>query len=312
MAKYNESNMIPPMELNGKIRNVNLSEIRSSVLPDECVDIPSAIVGYFDILGFSYKKDWEDIETSLLDFFGPLLIAANKFPDVYVNVFSDCAFISTSCNNADKFLQSIRFAFVHWISDGILVRGGASIGNYSEIKTIFSSNIPKNFRGNLFSGEGVSKAVRIETKGEGAFVFVDEKTARFLKVFFAEPIYSIDNHIFVGWGNDNRSMFWFAGISLIRMILAIRNKKPEKLVEKFKNNILYALNVSKDLTVRFIIFAICSSNIVENEDEIRKVLNKIGIPDERNKFSEIIKKWLNKDKTFLLLKKIAYSDSSLI
>jgi hypothetical protein len=51
---------------------------------------------------------------------------------------------------------------------------------------------------------------------------------------------------------------------------------------------------------------------VENEDEIRKVLNKIGIPDERNKFSEIIKKWLNKDKTFLLLKKIAYSDSSLI
>jgi len=312
MAKYNESNIIPPMELSGEIKKVRLSEIKSSVLPDKCVDILSAIVGYFDILGFSYKKDWKDIETSLLDFFGPLLIVANSFPNVYINVFSDCAFISTSCNNTEKFLQSIRFAFVHWISDGMLVRGGISVGNYKEIKTIFSSNIPKNFQGNLFSGEGISNAVRNEAKGEGAFVFTDEKTARFLKKTFSEPIFSINNHKFIGWGNDNRSMFWFAGISLIRMILAIRNKKHKSVVEKFKNNILYALNVSKDLTVRFIISAICSSDIMENDDEIHKVLNKIGVPDERKKFSEITKKWLSKDKTFLLLKELAFSDSSLI
>ncbi len=107
------------------------------------------MVAYIDILGFSQKKNVEEIRYSLLDFSGPLIIAAKHYNEIRVNVFSDCAFIASPLDKANDLLSSLRYAFKQWISDGVLVRGGIARGTYEETYGWLLAGAPKNFIGSL-------------------------------------------------------------------------------------------------------------------------------------------------------------------
>ena len=91
MDKKNESEKdkeklpIQPVKIKGKIRKVPISKIKSGKNQDKSISISDAIVAYIDILGFSEKKDETDIEMCLLDFSGPLTLAASHFPKVRFN-----------------------------------------------------------------------------------------------------------------------------------------------------------------------------------------------------------------------------------
>lgn len=151
---------IPPMKISGKIKKIPISKLTPGTIPEKSIEISEAVVAYLDVLGFSEKKDDEDIKLTLSDFSGPIALSANHYPEVRFNVFSDCAFIAASIEHAVDLLSAIRFAFTQWVADGILVRGGIARGTYKETYTIALEMTLKNFIGSLFSGSAVTAAAR--------------------------------------------------------------------------------------------------------------------------------------------------------
>jgi hypothetical protein len=289
---------IRPFKIPGKIVKVPLSKIKSGKNQEKSISISDAIVVYIDILGFSEKKDGEDIEMCLLDFSGPLTLAAHHFPQVRFNVFSDCAFIASNKENAKDLLSAIRYSFSQWISDGILVRGGIAIGSYNETQSSAQCIAPKNYVGSLFSGSAVTGAVKLEGSGKGALLFTNEECAELYYKNYGEPIFKIDDSILIGWSDEDSILYWFTGISFLRLINLFTIKKNNKsIIDKLLNNIIYAFDVTDSLLPRFLVLAILSSSIISPEVR-EKVINilKVKDPDDFIPFKDMINEWLNDSK----------------
>ena len=316
MAKNNDYDKklpIRPFKIPGEIVKVPISKIKSGKNQEKSISISEAIVVYIDILGFSEKKDEEDIEMCLLDFSGPLILAARHFPQIRFNVFSDCAFIATNKKNAKDLLSAIRCAFAQWISDGILVRGGIAIGSYNETQNVAHDIAPENYVGSLFSGSAVTGAVKLEGSGKGALLFTNEICAEFYKKNFGEPIFKTENLIFIGWSDEDSILYWFIGISLLRLInlLSLKNVNMD-VKDKLSNNIKYAFDATDSLLPRFLVLAILSSSMITSD--IREIIIKIlKIKDTEDfiPFENLIDEWLNDSTKLKYLKYLADSDSSI-
>jgi len=249
-----------------------------------------------------------------MDFSGPLALAARHFPKIRFNVFSDCAFIATSQEYAKDLLAAIRFAFAQWVADGILVRGGLAIGNYDETKTWVVTESPENFTGNLFSGSAVTEAVRLENLGPGALLFVSNPCVRLYGETYEEPIFTLEEHKIIGWSDDDNVLYWFIGISFIRLLRLLNSDASvdHETIEKLRNNILYSLAISDAAIPRFLLLAILSSNI-PNEKARKEALKLFSIdePDDFEPYQELIDGWLEDKQKLLLLKTLSDMDSSV-
>jgi hypothetical protein len=300
---------IEPFEVQGETKYIPVSEIKPGY--EKLLEISEAIVAYFDVLGFSTKTDPEDVRLTLLDFSGPLALAAERFSAVRFSVFSDCAFVAAPLKCAREIISAIRFAFQEWIADGILVRGGITIGEYSETLSYAVDRASKNFKGNLFAGSGVNNAVALEHGGNGALLFTDSKCAEFYQKNFNERIFKLEERQVIGWSNDKQTLTNFVGISLWQLLKVISKKGMENPVaEKLANNIVYSLNATKDLLPRSLMLAILSSPLISPEKrQIATKFFKIKDPHDFSYFKEITKEWHRSDR-FKMIKALADMNSS--
>jgi hypothetical protein len=310
---------IPPMKphFKSKRENVPISRIRSGKHPEDSFEITNAVVAYIDILGFSEKTDEKEIEASLLDFYGSLMLSARQNPHVRFNIFSDCAFVAADVKNAADLLSAIRFAFVGWIADGILVRGGLAMGTYNEIRCAAQDLASGNVISSLFSGSGVTTAVRLEGSGTGALLFVDNKCSEYYNKKYKEPIFALKDHRIVGWSDEIDHLHYFASLSLLRLlkILYISDSKYDSIREKLLNNLIYSNTAANDNMFLLTLALQVLSLPVITPDIRESALDLLGI--ERSHFDyfygELVdecKTWQNKDETKLLLA-LADMDSSI-
>ena len=293
-------------------KRVPISKIKLDKIEEKSITISDAIVAYLDILGFSGKTNEKDIEATLYDFSGPLTLVVHTYPKVRINLFSDCAFIATPKENARDLLSSIRFAFKEWVADGILVRGGLTMGRYVEYKRHSIDMTPPNFIGNLFFGSAVNAAVRLEDSGSAALLFADEECAKFYHKKFGEPIYLLDDKNVIGWSDDPNVLYWFIGISFIQLLRLLDSKDGEKhpVTEILMNNIRYSFRINPDLA-RFLVLAILSSSIITSSvrNKACKLL-KIDLHKYSLPIKDLINEWLKTDKLEWLVG-IAEMDSSI-
>lgn len=304
---------IPPLEIPTKTVMVPASKIKSRKNLEKSFLIQKGIVAYIDIMGFSNKFNDEDIEMSLLDFSGTLVLASLRLPKVRFNVFSDCAFIATTLENAADLLSALRFAFTHWISDGILVRGGLALGTYQETHT-FPMGMPlENYFGNLFAGSAITEAVKLEGSGPGSLLFASSECAEFYGKNYNEPIFLLDNHRIIGWTDDDSTLYWFTGLSFIRLLrfLSLKDGKKNPVTKKLINNVLYCLTATNSLMPKFVILAILSSSIASKETKKKSMeIFKIKYPNDFLPFKKLIDDFLSTEK-LEILKKLSDSDSSI-
>jgi len=312
-SKHTGKLPIPPIVIRGKTRNIHVSQIVSGKIHEKSLSFPEAIVAYIDILGFSRKKD-DDMEISLMDFSGPLTLAADCSPKVRFNVFSDCAFLSTRKQDAADLVSALRFSFNQWVSDGILVRAGVAIGTYRETKTSSTSKSPKNFIGSFFFGSAVTAAVQLEASGCGALLFTNIETAGFLANRYNEPIFELDRNKVIGWFSDDSSLFWFTGISLLRWLRLLST--PNKAIDPgriFLNNLRYSFTAaSNELIPRSLVLAILESVAMTPETR-RKAMRILGIKNSSDSglSKQLINVWRTKRKEMEILQYLADSDSSI-
>lgn len=306
---------IPPITIPAKDKKIPVSEVGSSKIQEKSISIPKAIVAYIDILGFSGKKDDEDIETSLLDFSGPLAVAASCFVKVRFNAFSDCAFISTYQEDATTLVGALRFAFDHWIADGILVRGGVAMGAYSETKSVAITAASDNFVGSLFSGSAVTTAVKLEASGCGALLFTNEETAEFLFDKYKEPIFTFGNSQVIGWSDDDSSLLCFTGISLLRLLklLSTKDGTTHPVVGILLNNLRYSFTAAANRLLPWSLVLALLSSPARAAEVRKKAIELLGIedPGDFDPLQEVIDKWLAKRQEMELLEYLADSDSSI-
>jgi len=305
---------IRPMKILGKIKKIPISKIMPGTIPEKTIEIPEAVVAYLDVLGFSEKKNDKDIELTLLDFSGPIALSAIHYPEVRFNVFSDCAFIAASVEHGADLLSAIRFAFTQWIGDGILVRGGIARGTYKETYTVALEMTSKNFIGSLFLGSAVTAAVKIEGVGPGALLFTNEECAEFYNKQYGEPIFSLKDYKIIGWSDEDSSLYWFTGISFLRLLrlLSLKDGTKNLVTKKLLNNIKYSFNATDSPLPRFLVLAILSSPFITPEVRGKALgLLKIKDPDDFVPFKDVIDKWLSDKDKIKLLKFLADMDSSI-
>jgi len=316
MKKDSKPNLvlpIEPMKLGGKIETVPINKIRSGKKPT--VEIKNAIVAFVDILGFSEKTNDSDIDNTLLDFSGSLTITSIKFPNIRYNVFSDNAFLAADQKDAKDLISALRFAFSRWCSNGILVRAGLALGSYKEFSSTAIKSTSTNFTGNLFSGTAVTKSVRLEQGKGGAQLYTDDQCASFLSKKFGEPIFSVKNSTFIGWSNDDLVLSGFIAISLFRLlrILKINNKKYAKVQEKLLHNLVYSQAQIKT-TKLFNLVVLSTIQLSSVRPKIKqkacKLLN-IRYDKDFKLWNKFIKKFLNNNSEWKILKGISDADSSL-
>lgn len=304
---------IPPLEIPGKIVEIPISKIKSNKDLEKSFSIQKGIVAYIDVMGFSDKSDDEDIETCLLDFSGTLIEVSSHLPKVRFNVFSDCAFIATTLDNATDLLSGLRFAFSNWIGSGILVRGGLALGTYQETHTFSMGMHLENYFGNLFAGSAVTEAVKLEGFGTGSLLFTNSECAEFFGKNYNEPIFLLDNRKVIGWADDDSTLYWFTGISFIRLLrfLSLKDGIKHPVTKKLINNILYCLSATNSLMPKFVILAILSSSIASKEIKKKsmKIFN-IKYPSDFVPFKKIIDEFLKTEK-LEILKILSDSDSSI-
>ncbi|RLB32674.1 MAG: hypothetical protein DRH12_19220 [Deltaproteobacteria bacterium] len=304
---------IPPMTISGETRYIHPSEVVDRYTK---VSMPKAVVAYLDVLGFSRKKCEWDTSSSLLDFSGPLLISAYHYPKIKFNVFSDCAFISSPLECAGDMISAIRFAFTQWAADGVFVRGGLAIGTYNEIDSSAFPDAPQNYVASLFYGTGVTTAVNLKGSGHGALLFLDDLCAKFYGETYGEPIFVLDDQKVIGWSDDLNALFWFAGISLLRLIrfLSIKgNDVNSPLARKLFNNLLYSLAAVSDRRyIWSLTLAILSLPDLASEAR-KKVIDLFHISDPEDFVSmeKLIQAWLSKEEEFAILRILADMDSSI-
>lgn len=305
---------IRPLEIPGEIQKIPVSEIKPGKIQEKSIEMSGAVVAYFDVLGFSNKTDPKDIEMTLMDFSGPLTLAAIEYPKVRFNVFSDCAFVATQVENAADLLSAIRFAFSQWIADSILVRGGIALGTYSETHSVALDMASKNFVGRLFSGTAVVEAVRLEESGRGALLFASEDCAKFYNRKYHEPIFTLKNDKIVGWSDQDSTLYWFVGISMLRLLrlLSLKSKLKHSATEYLLNNIRYSIAATDSLLPRFLVFAILSLPTIPSRAREKAIhLLKIKDPNDFAPYKKLITDWLKQEKKIKLLEFLAYSDSSI-
>jgi hypothetical protein len=309
-------NLIRPMKLYGvtKPKKIPISELKPGI--EVNFEVSEAVVAYFDILGFSDKKNDEDIEACLADFSAALILSARQNPNIRFNIFSDCAFLSASIKDAANLLSAIRFAFLGWIADGILVRGGISIGSYKEIRTAAQDMSSRNVVSSLFSGSGVTKAVRLEN-GPAALLFTDNTCKELYSLHYGEPIFSLDDHMIIGWSDERQPLYQFAALSLIRLLklLAVRDEKYRSIKEKLLNNLRYSDTAIGDrLFLLSLALPILSLPVITSE--VRgNALSLLRIEPEYFEYccknlAESCDAWLNKVENKMLLA-LADMDSSI-
>jgi hypothetical protein len=307
---------IKPMEIPGKIKKVPISKLKSGIIPEKSFKIDNAVVAFVDVLGFSNKKDSKDVEMTLFDFSAPLALSSRQYPKVRFNVFSDCAFVATSIENAADLLSAIRFAFRQWISDGILIRGGIAKGSYNVTSTFAQEIASENYIGNLFSGSAVTEAVKLEGSGEGALLFVNDDCAEFYEKKYGEPIFILEKQKIIGWTDDESIIYWFTGISFLRLLkfLSLKNGESNSVAKKLLNNLRYSATTSDQsrLLSWFLILAILSSPTITKSSREKAInLLKIKDPEDFIPYNKLIREWLNHKDKFRMLKAFADSDSGL-
>ena len=164
---------IQPTELfSGEIDQVQTSKLTHDDLKklksvtSNSFEIKDAMVAFLDILGFSDKKDEEEIDACFTDFPNPLIRAAKKYEKVRFNLLGDSAILAADIKDAGDLIAATRSAFQYWIADCILVRGGISRGTYVEKMSWMYESASSNFRGYIVTGFGVAKAVKLEAKNQ--------------------------------------------------------------------------------------------------------------------------------------------------
>jgi len=309
---------IAPMHLDGEIKLVPIKNIQSGINEEKSIKIPEAVVAYLDVLGFSNKTDQDEIDATLVDFPGPLILASRNYPNVRFNVFSDNAFVATPLENAKDLISVLRFAFKQWCADGILVRGGISMGSYKETHTIGLEIAPKdNFIGSLFSGSAVTSAVRLEKDKLGALLFTDEEFAKFFSKIYGEPIFKLENDIVIGWSDDTFVLCNFAGLSLFRLIkfLELNYKKYKGIETKLLNNIRYSLFSLKSDDSHYVIWSLILAILSLphiNQNAKKRLTKMLKIKDSYyKKLDMFIKIWLRKKDDLRFIEAIANMDSSI-
>ena len=304
---------ILPMESKGEMGVVKLSELKSGIKPT--VEINNSIVAFVDILGFSNKINVKDIENTLLDFSGSLTTTANEFPNIRFNVFSDNVFLATKQDNAKELLSALRYVFGRWVWNGILVRGGISLGTYREFSSAAIQDTSDNFIGNLFSGTAIVKAVKLEGSKDGAFLFTDNETATFFKTKFSEPIFGFKKSQFLGWSDDNYRIFLYTAISLYKLLRIVESKDNtfDEVKQKFLNNLAYAKMQSKNKALFTVTMLTILSDITFKQKTRKKMLEIMKIKQESfEEYKKYIKKFREKNaKELEAIKGIVSWDSSL-
>ena len=304
---------IRPLKIPGKIKKVPVSKLIWKI-SEKSIEIPEAVVAYLDILGFAKKKNAEDMDSSLSDFTGPLVLAARRNPEVRFNVFSDCAFVSASRENSADLLSAIRFAFTQWVADGIPVRGGIALGSYRETYTPALDIKPKNFIGNLFSGSAVTAAVKLEDSGRGALLFTNEECAKFYAEKHGEPIFLLNSHRIIGWSDQDRVLYWFVGISLLQLlkILSVKDGAKDPRAEILLNNLKYSSVATDSSLPGFLVLAILSLPTIDPKARKRAIdLLEIKDPDDFVPYRELISEWLELKDRIKFLRALADLDSSI-
>lgn len=288
-------------------------EMSLDVIPEETIEFPVAITAYFDVLGFSHKKDAKDIEMTLNDFAGPLVIAAHAFSNIRFNIFSDCAFVTASLDNAAQLLSSIRFAFIQWAADSILVRGGIALGSYREIHGAVLRIAPRNFFGNFFAGSAITEAVKLEGSGTGALLFASDECAEFYREKCREPLFYRPGAKIIGWSDDESKLYWFVGVSLLRLLKMLST--PDGLRHPATPHLLSNINYSLEATdgsLKPLVLSILSWPKLDRRAR-EEALGLLGIkdPDDFKPFQESIDRWLHDEKAIRLLVTFANFDSSI-
>jgi hypothetical protein len=278
----------------------------------QTIEFPESVTAYLDVLGFSNKKNAKDMEMVLLDFAGPLVIVANTFGNIRFNIFSDCAFVSTSIENAAPLLSAIRFSFTQWVADSILVRGGIALGSYKEIHGALDEIIPRNLFGSFFAGSAVTEAVRLEGSGTGALLFASNECAEFYRMEYGEPLFYRPNARVIGWSDSGRSLYWFVGVSLLRLlkILSTDDGLRHSATPHLLSNINYSLEVGDD-TIRLEVLGILSWSKLSKKVK-EAAIGLLGIKDQDfRRFQKNIDDWLSDEKAIKLLTVFANFDSGI-
>jgi hypothetical protein len=304
---------IRPWQLpyNGIIK-MDVSQISRLIVPEQTIEFQEAITAYLDVLGFSHKKSAEDMEMTLQDFAGPLVFSANFFRNIRFNIFSDCAFVTTSIENAAPLLSSIRFAFTQWTADSILVRGGIALGSYKEIHGTLNEIAPRNLFGSFFAGSAVTEAVRLEGSGTGALLFVSNECAEFYREKYAEPLFYRPGARVIGWSDSAGILYWFVGVSLLRLlkILSTEDGLRHSATPHLLSNVRYSLEASNE-AIKLVVLAILSWSKL-NQKAQEEAVGLLGIKSQDfERYKKYIDEWLSDEKDIKLLVRFADSDSGI-
>lgn len=161
-------------------------------------------------------------------------------------------------------------------------------------------------------------AVRLESSGTGALLFTNRETADFLSKKYKEPIFTYDDKYCIGWSDEFSSLFWFAGISFLRLlnVLSLDNTKHHwinNVIEKLLNNIRFAHTIEKEkILSRSLILALLSLPDV-NTIGRNKAIEVFNVkPEEFVTYKKLIDIWLvQRKKEILLMKCLSEMDSSI-
>ena len=300
-----------PMTLKkSQVKQIPISKLK---VPDLLISEENAIVGYFDILGYSFKTDWKDSKHSVLDFSGALLLVAKEYPHLKINVFSDNAFVYTKIENVKDFFAGIRFAFDIWVQNGVLVRGGVAFGSYNEMDSGRYSDCVPNFVESIFFGSAVCVAVRNEDR-KGPFLFVDKASATTINKFINEPVFQVESEVYCyAWSDNPHVLMRYIIMSFVRLLLALRKDK-NAVAEKMRCGIMAALkwNSSKSDEPFYTLLLLLDSSLLQNVTERDKVARYLRFDDHYQndiEFARSLK--LDVEKTFGVDIAVAMNDSGL-
>lgn len=304
---------IKPLELTGfsEPKTIPIADLKPGI--KKSIEFKKSIIAFVDVLGFANKNNDEEIMGTVADFSAPLALASLEKDNLRFNIFSDNAFIIAKASDSKDLISTLRFAFTQWSSDGILVRGGLAMGSYAEYESVAVNMTKSNFRGNLFSGTAINQAVKFEGSKSGAFLFTDQECATFLHEKFNETILNIDGTPAIAWSDSKKTLFWYTGVSTIRLtkLLSAKNIENESIIKKLVNNILYSLVQEKTGFVASVVLSCLSVPNVKLKIK-KKACSLIGInfPSDFEFYDELIKTWHGND-DFKFLQAIAEMDSSL-
>ena len=221
-------------------------------------------------------------------------------------------FLAASINNADELLSALRFAFGSLLSDGVLVRGGIAVGTYNEIQSAAQKLASSNIVSSIFSGSGVVGAVQIEGKGQGSLLFVTDSCANLYNNTYKEPIFMVDDKRFLGWTDDDQTLFALISISLFRLLKLLSTGYNIDISRKLVNNIRYAFSIQMKDSFEWILVSLILSAPIISYELREKAIDELGIDqtDLEKIPSDMVDNWFKRDDIRLLIG-LADLDSSI-